>query len=89
MRETYQVKSPAAGFGCRRVMTLYLQHEDAMTSTGSLIGQSLGPGTVFSRLLDHDFDLFLVGYFLHLEIGDVDIGSFSVAHLNLVLQIGV
>ena len=70
-------------------MSLYLQHEDAMTSTGSLVGQSLGPGTVFSRLLDYDFDLCLVGYFLHLEVGDVDIGSFSVAHLNLVLQIGV
>ena len=66
-------------------MTLYLQHEDAMTSTGSLIGQSLGPGTVLSRLLDYDFDLVLVGDFLHLEVGDVDIRSFSVAHLNLVL----
>ena len=85
MRETYQVKSPGAGFGCRRVVPLYLQHEDAMTSTGSLIGQSLGPGTVLSRLLDYDFDLVLVGDFLHLEVGDVDIRSFSVAHLNLVL----
>ena len=55
MRETYQVKSPGAGFGCRRVVSLYLQHEDAMTSRGPLIGQSLGPGTVLSRLLDNDF----------------------------------
>ena len=70
-------------------MTLYLQHEDAMTSTGSLVGQSLGPCTVFSRLLDYDFDLCLVGDFFHLEVGDVDVGSFPVAHLDLVLQIGV
>ena len=55
MRETYQVKSPGAGFGCRRVVSLNLQHEDAMTSRGPLIGQSLGPGTVLSRLLDNDF----------------------------------
>ena len=60
-----------------------------MTSGGPLIGQSLGPGTVLSRLLDNDFDLVLVGDFLHLEVGDVDVGSFSVAHLYLVLQVGV
>ena len=87
--ETYQVQGSGTGFGCRRVVSLYLQHEDAVTSGGPLIGQSLGPGTVLSRLLDNDFDLVLVGDFLHLEVCDVDVGSFSVAHLYLVLQVGV
>ena len=60
-----------------------------MTPAGSLVAESLGPGAVLASLLDDDLDLTFVGHLLHPEVGDVDVGSLGVAHLDLVLEGGV
>ena len=44
---------PAAGLAGLGVDSLDLQHEDAVTATGPLIAESLGPGSILPGLLDH------------------------------------
>ena len=56
-----------------------------MASAGSFVGQSLGPGTVFPSLLDDQLYLIFVGDFFHFEVGNVDVGSLGIAHLDLIL----
>ena len=86
---TYQVESAAAGLGGGRVDTLDPQHEHAVAPARPLVGQGLRPGSVLPRLLDDGLNLVLVENLFFLEVGHVDIAALGIAHLDLVLEVGV
>ena len=87
--QIHQVEGTAAGLAGLEVDSLDLEHEDAVTATGPLIAESLGPGSVLPRLLDDCFDLVLSKDLLFPEVGHVDVSALGIAHLDLVLEAGV